>query len=165
MLLLHKRPIMLLETMIAFALVVLCVLPLIAPHVGMLKVQRQFIRKIELDHAVNLFYASVLEQLFLNTIDWNELTQSSFPLSDQELQRLRYEGSYNFIEVEPRFKPRDPHAPYALYLVTLTFNFLPLELKKSSEEIQQKNLLKYRYEIFLVRDLRPENAPEGKKDV
>lgn len=151
---LRKRMMLLLEAMIAFALVVLCALPLISPHVGMLKAQRKFVRKVDLDHAVNLLYASVLEQLYVNSLGWNEIFQASFPISKEELQPLGYEGSYNFNEVPPRFKPRDPNAPYALYLVTLTFNFLPVELSQAPDDVKQKNTLKYRYEVFVVRDRR-----------
>lgn len=151
---------MLLEAMIAFALVVLCALPLLAPHAAMLKAQRQFIRKVDLDHVVNLLYASVLEQLYLNTIGWNDLMQNTFPIAKEDVQKLgfpnvNYEGSYNFIEVKPRFKPNDVDANYSLFLVTLTFNFIPSELTAASAEVKKANTLKYSYEVFLVRDRRP----------
>lgn len=157
---LRQRPLMLLEAMIAFALVVLCALPLLAPHAAMLKAQHQFIRKVDLDHVVNLLYASVLEQLYLNTIGWNDLMQNSFPIAKEDLQKLGYpnvyyEGSYNFIEVKPRYKPTDVNADYALFLVTLTFNFIPSELAGKGADVKDKNTLKYRYEVFLVRDRRP----------
>jgi hypothetical protein len=145
---------MLLEVLIAFALIVLCALPLIAPHVGLLKVQHQFLRKVDLDHAINLLYGSVLEQLYMNSIGWADLMQNQFPIPEQEFQRLGYFGSYNFNEVAPTYKPRDPEAPYALYRLTLTFNFIPLEFARASDEIKQKNTLKYRYEVFVVRDRR-----------
>lgn len=158
----RKRQMMLLEAMIAFALVVLCAIPLIAPHTAMLKAQRQFIRKIDLDNAVNLLYASVLEQLYLNTIGWNELTHRTFPIYKEDLQRLGfgnalgYEGSYQFHEV--RHKPNDENAPYFLYLFKLTFSFLPDELSKATDDVKEKNTLKYIYEVFVVRDKRPEKA-------
>lgn len=155
---------MLLEAMIAFGLVVLCVFPLLAPHVAMLKAQRTFIRKVDLDHVVNLLYASVLEQLYINSISWGDIAQNTFTIHPEELQKLGYAsiltfaGSYNFNEVSPRFKPSDPNAPYSLHLVTLTFNFLPVELSGASDEVKQKSILKYRYEVFLVRDRRPEKV-------
>ncbi|MCE5317385.1 MAG: type II secretion system protein [Parachlamydia sp.] len=158
----HQRPMMLLEAMIAFALVVLCTIPLISPHTAMLKAQRQFIRKIDLDHAVNLLYAFVLEQLYMNTIGWNELTHRTFPIYKEDLQRLGsgnvlgYEGSYQFHEV--KHKPNDENAPYFLYLLTLTFNLVPSELSLATDEVKKNNTLKYSYEVFVVRDKRPEKA-------
>ena len=68
-----KRYVSLLEVLIAFALIVLCVLPLIYPHVAMFKSQKAFIRKVELDHVVNLLYAKILEKLYMNSIPWQEL--------------------------------------------------------------------------------------------
>jgi hypothetical protein len=157
---------MLLETMIAFALIVLCVLPLLTPHIAMLKAERQFVRKIDLDHVVNLLYASVLEKLYLNEIGWNELMQNDFPITKEDLEKLgyssllAYQGSYNFKEVPPRFKPRDVNADYSLHLLTLTFNFIPSELSQKEEEVKQKNLLKYQYKVFIVHDKRPTNATQ-----
>lgn len=153
---------MMLEAMIAFALVVLCAIPLIAPHTAMLKAQRQFIRKIDLDHAVNLLYASVLEQLYMNTIGWNELLHRPFPILKEDLQRLGlsaalgYEGSYQFHVKEQ--KPKDENAPYKLYLFTLTFQLIPDEFSKKADDIKEKNTLRYTYEVFVVRDRRPEKT-------
>ncbi len=155
---------MLLEVMIAFALVVLCVFPLLAPHVAMLKAERQFIRKVDLDHVVNILYADVLEKLYLNDLGWNDLMQTEFSIPNERIKSLGYspllgyEGSYNFKEVPPRFKPRDVNALYSLFLFTLTFNFIPTELSQASEEEKEKGRLKYRYDVFVVRDRRPENA-------
>jgi hypothetical protein len=149
----------LLEVLIAFALVAMCVLPLIYPHVAMLKSQNAFIRKVELDHTVNLIYARVLEKLYANTIPWGELGQTVFPVDNALLNEIPYQkpfyfiGSYNFFEVPPRFKPKDP-GDYSLYLYKLTFNFLPVEYAKASDEVKKKQALKYQYDVFVVRDLR-----------
>lgn len=158
----RKRPIMMLEAMIAFALVVLCAIPLIAPHTAMLKAQRQFIRKIDLDHAVNLLYASVLEQLYMNSIGWNDLLNHAFPIRKEDLQRLGftyglgYEGSYQFHIIKR--KPKDENDPYSLYLLNLTFSLLPEELSKAADDVKEKNTVKYTYEVFVVRDRRPEKT-------
>lgn len=131
-----RRPFMLLEALLAFALVVLCVLPLIAPHVGMLKAERKFIQKVDLDHTVNLLYASILEQLYKNSIDWNVLTQG------QPVPIPGYEGHYQF-KVE-NYKPLDETANYHLYLLNLTFTF----------EQKNEKPLEYLYKVFVVRDRR-----------
>jgi hypothetical protein len=151
-----RRFFLLLETMIALALIVLCVFPLLAPYLAMYRAEKDFIRKIDLDHQVNLFYASVLEKLYLNAISWEELMHHQFLLPKEAL--LAYEGSYNFNEVAPRFKPKEADAPYSLFLFTLTFNFIPIELSQKSDEVKKANTLKYRYEVFVVRDRRPQNG-------
>ncbi len=154
---------MLLEAMIAVAIIVLCLFPLLTPHVAMYQAEQQFIRKVDLDHVVNQLYASVIEKLYLNQIGWNELMLNQFPVTKEELQKfgystlLNYEGSYNFNEVPPRFKPRDINAPYSLYLVTLTLNFIPTELQMKSDEEKRAKTVKYQYEIFLVRDRRQDD--------
>lgn len=158
---LRKRPVMMLEAMIAFALVVLCALPLIAPHTAMLKAQRQFIRKVDLDHTVNLLYASVLEQLYMNTIGWSDLMRP-FPIHKEDLERLGfsnglgYEGSYQF-QIESR-KPKDENSPYMLYLFNLTFHLIPEALSKATDDVKRDNAQIYTYKVFIVRDRRPEKT-------
>lgn len=153
---------MLLEVLIAFAIVALCAIPLISPHAVMLKAQRQFVRKMELDHAVNLLYGNVLEKLYLNKINWTELTlQNPFEITPDLLKEAHYDkpfgysGSYVFTE--------DKHKPeklgnYNLFQFTLRFTFLPDEFKNSKDELKQKNTLEYKYKVFIVRDLRPPGA-------
>jgi hypothetical protein len=73
----QRRHQSLLEVLIAFALIALCVLPLIYPHVAIYKAQNKFARKLELDHVVNLLYGKVLEKLYMNTIPWADLAQTT----------------------------------------------------------------------------------------
>jgi hypothetical protein len=149
----------LLEVLIAFALIALCVLPLIYPHVAVYKAQNKFARKLELDHVVNLLYGKVLEKLYMNAIPWTDLAQTTFPVDEGILKEVLYDktfyytGSYNFSEEPPRFKPKDP-GPYSLYLYQLTFNFIPNELAKEPDKIKETDRIKYKYDVFVVRDLR-----------
>jgi hypothetical protein len=147
---------MLLEVLIAFALVVLCAIPLIYPHTAMLKAQYQFVSKLELDHAVNLLYGNVLEKLYLNKLNWTDITQNPMEVTEEMLKEahflkpLPYQGTYTFIEDDHRPKKI---GPYNLFQFTLVFSFISTALKKESEEIKQKNKIEYRYKVFLVRDL------------
>lgn len=59
----RKQSFLLLEVLIAFTLVVLCIIPLLAPHVGIYKEQKHFINQIEWNHAVHLIYVDVLEKM------------------------------------------------------------------------------------------------------
>jgi len=149
----------LLEVLIAFALIVLCVLPLIYPHVAIYKAQNTFVRKIELDHVVNLLYGRVLEKLYMNTIPWNDLAQTTFHVDGELLKEVQFNkpfyftGSYNFFETPSKFKPKKPEN-YSLHLYKLTFNFVPIEFAKGSNDVKESNLIKYQYDVFVVRDLR-----------
>jgi hypothetical protein len=160
MVILRKHFQSLLEVLIAFVLIVLCILPLVYPHVAMYQSQMRFIREIELDHVVNLLYAKVLEKLYMNSISWNSLEQQVFPIDTALLNEIQFDrplhyiGSYNFFEAKPRFKPKKKGAPLSIYLYHLTFNFLPKEFEKSPEEIKKKKTIKYQYDVFIVRDLR-----------
>lgn len=158
---------MLLEVLIAFAIVALCAIPLILPHAVMLKAQRQFVRKMELDHAVNLLYGNALEKLYLNKINWTDIIlQNPFEITSETLREahydkpLSYSGSYHFME--------DKHKPeklgnYNLFQFTLLFSFLPNEFKNSKDEVKQKNKVDYKYKVFIVRDLRPPEAASQEK--
>lgn len=142
----RKNHIMLLEILIAFALVVLALLPLIYPHVFILKSEKKFVQQVELDHAVNLLYAQIVQDLYENKIPWETL-QSKTPIP-VEFKDLPYKGEYVFGIVN--FKPKkDPPAPYSLYLYSLDFTF--------------NDSHKYHYEIFVVRDLG-EGAPKEEEE-
>lgn len=79
----------LLEIMIALALITLCVLPLLAPRAAMLNEQRKLIHTMELDHLVSLLYVDVLERLHKNEIPWKDLMeQTSFPVDEGMLKRI-----------------------------------------------------------------------------
>lgn len=147
---------MLLEVLIAFVIVVLCAIPLIYPHTAMLKAQNQFVRKMELDHAVNLLYGHVVEKLYLNKFNWNDINMTAFDVTDEMLKEahydkpLQYQGSFAFIE--ENHKPKEI-GNYNLYQYNLVFTFIPNELK-NKKELKPEDKLTYRYTVFLVRDLR-----------
>jgi len=152
---------MLLEVLIAFVIVAFCALPLIYPHTAMLKAQYQFVRKMELDHAVNLLYGNVLEKLYLNKLNWTDINQTTFEITDAMLREAHYEkplafkGSYAFIE--EKHKPK-AMGNYNLFKFNLVFTFLPVEYQNSKEETKEANKIVYKYKVFIVRDLRGPSA-------
>src|SRR5690349_12587266 len=106
-----KRPVVLLEVLIAFALVVLCALPLIYPHVFILKSEKAFVASIELDHAVNLLFANCLEKLYQNQIAWHQIESGKETTIESSLLEesgfngyLPFNGTYKFVE--------EKHKPY-----------------------------------------------------
>lgn len=148
----NKRHVLLLEVLIAFALIVMCIIPLLYPHTFILKEQKQFIHRIELDHVVNLLLADITERLYLNEIPWNDIANKTvFQIEETELRRINYsrslpfKGSYQFGETI--HKPKG-EAAYSLYLLTLDITFTPEPPSKHKKEEYV-----YHYDIFLVRDL------------
>ncbi len=146
---LNKRYQLLLEVLIAFALVVLCILPLIAPHVYIYQSQKRFVDKIELDHTVNLLYGQITELLYRNEIHLSDIeNKKDFDVDQHLLEKIGYsknfpfKGSYTFLEVKK--KPLKVSS-YHLYLYELTFTFEPNH--SGSEK------LTYNYKIFLAKIL------------
>lgn len=154
---LRRRFFSLLEVLIAFALVALCAIPLIYPHTAMLKAQNQFVRELELDHAVNLLYGNVVEKLYLNKINWNDINHTTFEITESMLKEagydkpLGYKGKFAFIE--EKHKPKKL-GNYNLFKYNLIFTFIPNENLKSGGEAQEKNKRQFKYIVFIVRNLR-----------
>lgn len=124
---------LLLEVLIAFAIVALAILPLISSHVAIFKMQRNFIHSLELDHFVNRKYAEIIEKLYLSEISWSVIEGG-------ERVPLSHKGYYQFKEI--LHKPKEK-GPYTLYLMELNFVFP----RKNKENIT------YSYQIFLIRDV------------
>jgi len=125
----NRRYVMLLEVLIAFVLIVFCALPLIYPHVFILRSEKQFVATVELDHFVNLLFVDTLEQLYLNEIPWGAIEgEKSQPIDDAILRRLGYDhtfpfnGVYYFQKKKYKKSSEDNHAAYLLNLI---FKFTP----------------------------------------
>ncbi len=162
MLLFHKRHFIMLEVLIAAVMVAFCVLPMIYPHVVMYKAESEFVRKMEVDHAVNLLYGNILEKLYLNKISWSDIQQNTFEVTDEMWQEvhltpLPFTVTYKFTEV--KHKPKTI-GNYNLFEFLLTFRFVPLRLKEADEEKQEEQAQIYEYTVFIVRDLRPPGTAE-----
>lgn len=160
-----KRHLILLEVLIAFALVALCVLPLIYPQVFILKSEREFINTIDLDHTVNLLYANRLQKMYQNEIGLSEI-EGGKPVSITEahLQEIGYtkefpyKGEYQFTIL----KRKPPPPEDRLYLVKLVFSFTQKKtFQAKNKELGDKKPkeLTYEYEIFVER--RPKQVKDG----
>lgn len=138
----HRRYFLLLEVMIAFALVVLCAIPLIYPHTYILRMQKEFIQEIELDHFVNQDFADLMVNLYKKQVSWNEISgQVSQSLNPPGIPVT---GTRQFKEV--KHKDKDSNT-YVVYLFEVNYTF--------------SNNLKYTYNVTLVRDLPTENHADN----
>ncbi|MBA3815555.1 MAG: hypothetical protein H0X29_03375 [Parachlamydiaceae bacterium] len=163
----HKRPLILLEVIIAFSLVALCVLPLIYPQVYILKSEREFIDTIELDHTANLLYGNRLQKLYLNEIAWDEIEEERrIPITAEMMKEsgvnreFPFKGEYQFFIT----KRKPPKPEDHLYLVKLIFSFTSTKKAKtvnnSGEISTEPKKLTYAYDTFIER--RPKKTKEDK---
>lgn len=147
----QKRPIILLEVLIAFALVSLCALPLIYPHMAIFKAEKRFVDTIELDHLVNLLFANRLEKLYLHEIPWADIEGGKEILIEKQMiqdvgykKELPFMGTYQFIYKihKPLNTPED-----AVYLYKLVFQFIPKGKQTDVKPIKYE----YTYDIMIER--------------
>ncbi len=166
-----RHPILLLEVLIAFAIIVLCIFPLIYPHAAMARTQREFIKKIELDHVVTLLFAQVYQDLLTNKIEWGDIeSKKGFEIMPQELKKLNngrslpYKGYYRFEQILHKPKSQTPQETTA-YLYNLIFKFSPqYASKKIGQKKPIKKSLEYKYKVFILRDLRTVKEPAKQEE-
>lgn len=152
----RKRHVLLLEILIALAIIALCILPLLSPHATILNQQQRFLKKTSLDHAVSLLYVDVLEQLQKNAIPWQAIeTHAQLPIEQDMLKRagfdkpLPFSGTFRF-DVKPHEKSGEPsvkgskNTGWYVYKLVVTFVFTPTDEKKGT----QKYVFPYRLTIL-----------------
>lgn len=156
-----KRTMLLLEVLIALALVVLCVLPLIGPHVDLLRQQKQFVSTMELDRAVNLLYVNLLERMHKNQLPINLLFDKQPKPIDPLLTDLsginlpHLTGSYQIEEIKHKGKNENG---WNVYLLKLTFS-----LQKQSGEAA--TVYKFPFELTVIRKIsEPPPEDQAAKD-
>lgn len=153
--LLRRRPIMLLEVLIAFALIVLCALPLIYPHVFILRSEKKFVSTVELDHFVNLLFVNMMQKLYQNEIPWSVIEEGKpQPIEESMMQTigsgedLPFDGSYRFKVARKKVSKDENHAAYVFDLI---FTFIP---KKGAfpEKVTDKYV--YEYKVVVERKIK-----------
>lgn len=152
---LFRRPIMLLEVLIAFALIVMCALPLIYPHVFILRSEKKFVSTVELDHFVNLFFVNMLQRLYQNEVPWQEIEGGKpQPIDDAALQSIGYgenlpfQGTYRFQELRKKISEDGEHSAYIFKLI---LDFAP---KKGAFLEKQSDSYKYEYHVVVERKVK-----------
>lgn len=153
----RKKSFTLIEVLIAFVLVSFCMIPLIYPHVAILKEQHQFLRKIQLDHAVNLYTGHLIEKLHKSEIPWYMIEEGKVMNVDEEILRQMspevsgFKGVYRFDVLKSKPKKAEPGSPKA-YLLKLHLYFLPgKEEHAFTEYSDKKNPYQYDVDLFVKR--------------
>ncbi len=155
----RRRPFLLLEVLISFTLIAFCAIPLIYPHISMIKAQKGFINKVKINHTVNLIYVNILEKLHKNEILLSDIEDKKvFNVDNAELKEINgYRATYQF--TSEKHKKRNT-AGIATFIVTLQLQFIP--------KISGKTLT-YDYDVFLVSkkeiaNLDPNEGGEDEED-
>lgn len=152
----RNRPFQLLEVMIAMFLVALCALPLIQPHVYMFEQEQKAIRLLEVDHAASLVYADIVETLYENKIDWDQIVDKSVrhPINSPELTNLGYEGYYTFDKLLSKPPEEPPEETNYLMNVSLVLN------PRGESRISKL----YEYLVFIKRKIKQGEDTTPKKE-
>lgn len=164
---LKKRHVLLLEILIALAIIAMCILPLLYPHATILNQQQRFLKKTTLDHTVNLLYVDVLEQLQKNQIPWSAIqSHAQIPINEDMLQRAGFKNPFPFngtfrFDEKPHEKSGEPsvkgnkNTGWYVYKLNVTFVFTPKDSKKEGEKFI------FPYRLSLLR--KTPNGPDAEK--
>lgn len=132
-----RRPFLLLEVLIALAIVILCAYPLLSTHFFIYKTEKKFATTAEVHRLVNSVFGYIVEQLYANKIPWKDLLeQTIYPLTDKEKKNLGFPADFPYevaYQVKPMFKKgsliklrkKAGKAGLHDHLITITIELLP----------------------------------------
>lgn len=148
----NKRQFLLLEVLIAFTIITLCMIPLMMPHFGMIKAQREFINKIKINHFANLSHVNILEKLHKNEILLSSIeAKQIFPIDEGLLKEIRgYHATYQF--TNEKHKKRNTNG-FTTHKVILEVKFVPNKVGKT-----------FIYKFPLAFGSKKEPEPDPAKD-
>lgn len=140
---LSKRPFTLLEVMVAFTLVLLCVVPLLRTHLMMFHEERRLVRELAAEQLAGVIFSEVLPLLYENKIPWEENQVLSYiepsilePL-EAHAKKLGYHPAVSVETVKS--KPKDSEEGCFIKTVEV-------ELKPAS-----KRVVRYRRNVVIER--------------
>lgn len=93
---LKKRSLTLLEVLIAFMLIVIAVVPLLAPFPVIYKEQMQFIHELEMERLANVLYVEFVGKILRKEIDPASLASSEIIPIQEELP-IPYKAFYRML--------------------------------------------------------------------
>lgn len=150
----QKRPILLLEVLIALMLIIICAIPLISPHVTLMRAQQSVIASLETDRQLNLLYVDLLERMHSHEINWSNIeSQNQFPIDTAFLERVKiksssfpYNGNYRFQVIKFKANKTDG---WHVCLVKVTFTLASKDLQES--DLKAKKEKTFSYEMVVLR--------------
>lgn len=126
---------LLLEVLIAFTIVALALLPILEPHLEMLRQEKVFIREVEADRVAQLLYADLLEKGFYQQgVFWNAIvTEELFEIIDPRLDAINFRGYYKMKAI--RKQRGELSENIRNYLIRITLILVSSEREKPLEFI------------------------------
>ena len=153
-----------LEVLIAFSLIALCAIPLIYPHVSMVKVQKESINKRRVNHAAKLILVNALEKMHKGTISLNDIQDERiFEVSAAELTEIAgYHATYQFISA--KHKPRD-NSGFTVHNATFLLSFISKTNEAKKLTFEQIIFFASRIPLDEIKDDEPGLDKEKYEDL
>jgi hypothetical protein len=143
----RKSPFLLLEVMIAFGILALAAVPLIYPHLMILKEERAIIKEMNRDFAARNLIAGLLVDLYENNISLKLIEEhGTLEVSKEKLEAVGIpEGALSraYFQFDGRRKPPKDYENHALHKVDAELNLIGLDNKKATYPVSfliEKNL-------------------------
>jgi hypothetical protein len=151
----NKRHFQLLEVMVAIFLIMVCAVPSFKILTQVYQEQAAVVRINQRDHLVHLIHAKVVEQLYKRAIPLSEIMEGvhakfADPILQPELERLKYEASYDLSFIEPRSEKGKEKATEYLGKMVIEMRDL-LKPNRTLVEENQKKEVQYEYLFYLAR--------------
>lgn len=89
---LQRLPFLLLEVMIAFLLMALCLVPLLQPHYAMLQSDLMILEESKIERVVHKIYAEFLVSLYRGEVTWSAIDHYDTPARTQPVNPQLLEG-------------------------------------------------------------------------
>lgn len=119
-----KRTFLILEVLIAFSIIALCLFPLLTPNLMIIKAEKNFQEELEADRLADLLFAEWVEKLYDNTISWERLTSGDIVALEEKT--LIPTGFPYSIVVKPILKKKKvSEKETSYYLFLFEFHFKP----------------------------------------
>lgn len=88
----RRVPFLLLEVMIAFLLMALCLVPLLQPHYAMLQSDLMVLEESKIERVVQKLYADFLIKLYRGEITWADIDHHDTPVRIHSIDPIMLEG-------------------------------------------------------------------------
>lgn len=151
-----KRHLTLLEVMIAFFLIIICLIPLVYPHTYFFKMQSEFGESLASDRLANAVFVNILDRLNKYEIPWKEIKEGAVLQVPDSLiaeNGLPFKGTYTFSIAQEK-KDKDTHYSVNLYTVTIQF-----------ENVYDKKIVyPYSYKVVIIHDPKQTGGPNKKNE-
>ena len=133
------RPFLLLEVVIAIALIPLCTIPLITPFLWMVQEESTLTQKMEMQRQEALVFCQLIESLYRNEYSWNQIQSN-------ELLGINTSNTLGIPENWPytasfRSKQRERTKKETIKLLDIAIEIQPVKEKKPSQEVDYRYVL------------------------